>query len=509
MFFSDFAPFGMLDFSDDESEGEKVYNALVAGLTDPRDGRTSIDLTPDPENYEEGKIYAIAMAIAASNVTMRRAHAQLRGETSYELLTAHEDRYSIVPPPKATIGSRRATLAVREKLARGPRREAVEEALRAILGTAFVAYRPITTEEALSVPADPGAGPGLFPNAAIPARTVRILDPVTGTSGATPFVKTVSYENWNPLDPEVLLRVGDELSVQPESNALAEKVTISAVAGTGADRTFSASFMHAHDERCSATTGPMPLWDSTKRSVLIVVESVAALDVELVRQVDEFMMRASRAPTQWAIVQPSTPAASTMGPFTLGASPLGAVPVGTLPIARPEPPVIGGMLPSTLTTAGGSSTLVGRRLHDATDVKVDGVSVPFTVRDDFQIDVDVPATFPAAAFGPSAKYDVVVVTPRGTDTLVDGLEVLPAPLVVASITPDTGPPGPSVVVGTGFLALTDITQNGFSVSTPWTVVDDTLITGFEADLIGTPGPYFFVFHDSYGRTFNAPFNFTG
>ena len=55
---------------------------VTLAFTDPRDGRPTIDLCPSEDNYQEGKVYATAMAIAAAPVTLRRAHAQLRPETA-------------------------------------------------------------------------------------------------------------------------------------------------------------------------------------------------------------------------------------------------------------------------------------------------------------------------------------------------------------------------------------------------------------------------------------------
>lgn len=325
---SAFTPFGMLAFSSSPSEGEKVYRSMRASYQDPRDGSQTVDMSPG--TWQEAKLYATAMMIAAANVTLQRAGKNLRGETAYEMLTAHEDKFSIAPGPNDTAAQRQAILAARQKLARGPRREAITEALRAILGDSFLAYRPITTSEASVWPSSPGSGPGVWTLPTVPARVIRITDPITASSSGfsgSAFAKTVGYENWLPNEPDILLRVGDALAIQPENLGLAEKVTVTAVSETGASRTFTATFANGHDQNCSATTGPMPLWTSTKRFVLIVVKSTAALDKESVRRVDELMERASRGPTLWAIVQPTTPGASTIGPFTLGSSPLGAVTV--------------------------------------------------------------------------------------------------------------------------------------------------------------------------------------
>lgn len=324
---SAFTPFGMLDFSSEPSEGERIYDAMVAAYTDSRDGRQAIAICPG--TWQEAKVYATAMAIAAARLTLRGAGNELRGETSYALLEAHEWKYSLAPSPTDTVPQRRAALAAKQKLARGPRREAVEEALRAILGDNLIKYRPITVEEAATF--DPSTGPGVFGRADTVDRVVRCKAPIAGPPGAS-FEATVPYENWDVSEPEVVLRKDDRLCVQPENFGLAERVTVTSVAGTGPDRTFTATFTKSHDENCSATAGLLPLWTSTKRFVLIVVASVAALDAETVRRIDELMARVSRACTWWAVVQPSSAGAATAGPFILNVSPLGAVPVGTVTI---------------------------------------------------------------------------------------------------------------------------------------------------------------------------------
>lgn len=338
MLFSAFAPFGQLDFSSDESEGEKVYKSMVAGFTDPRDGRTAIDLTADETNYQEAKIFATAMAIAAARVTLRHAHAQLRPETSFELLEAHERRYGIVPGPQDTVTRRRGLLDARQKVSRGPRRDVIDAGLRAILGANLIRYRTISASEASKWPTSPGSGPGVFARVDVVPRIVRALAPIAGVYGAhdagdpNRFQVTVPYENWLAREPDVHLQQGDVVCVGAENLGLAEKVTIDAVSGDGATRTFTARFYNPHDEGCSVTTGPMPLWTSTKRFVLIVVKAAASVDADVVRRIDDFMGTISRAVTQWAIVQPTTPGATTVGPFTLGSSPLGAVTIGTVTI---------------------------------------------------------------------------------------------------------------------------------------------------------------------------------
>jgi hypothetical protein len=319
-----FTPFGMLAFSSRPSEGEKVYRAMRAGMTDPESGQPVFDLSVG--THQEAKLYASAMAIAAAHVTTIRAGEQLRPETSYELLRAHERRFDLRPSTFATVSSRRQALLSAQRAATGGRREVIENGLRAIFGSAFLAYRVVKTTEASVWPTTPGLGPGVFPKAEIPARLVRLTSPVTLAALSPPTERTISYENWIANEPEVLLRKGDVIAVQPENLGVAERVTVTAVAGTGSSRTFTATFTKAHDIGASATTGRMPILRSTKRFAFIVVTAAAAVDRARREAANAFMAKVARAVSQWAIVQGS---GGTIGPFTLDSSVLGTAPIGT------------------------------------------------------------------------------------------------------------------------------------------------------------------------------------
>lgn len=491
MHFSDAAPFGMLDFSSDASEGEKIYDAMAAAYMDPREGKPSIDLSVDEENYFEAKLYATAMAIAAARVTLKRAHAQLRPETSYELLEAHEHAYDTRPAAGDTITQRRAAVTAKKKVGRGPRYEAMVELLSALLGENFVAYRPMTTSEAETWPTSPGNGPGLWPRPDVPAKLVRFLDAVarvgtqpfvcdafseattnntlpvgdvfdgigqsfvgdgrtlngaqfylrkngsptgnavakiyastlmggfrvpTGTALATsanldvstlttsnawkrlaftgvnkialtagtiyvltleyaggssgndlkfpidtialahsgdgsfltgswnpdvmdvpfvvhtegPYAAEVGYENLLSQDSSSQLVPGDVVAVDIGNLGLAERVTVTESRIDGTSRYLRAVFAKPHSAGVLAKTGPTPIWASTKRHSLIVVKSAAAVDARLVERVHAAMDLIARAPSTWAIVEPTTPGAATVGPFKIGTtlgSPLGAVPI--------------------------------------------------------------------------------------------------------------------------------------------------------------------------------------
>jgi hypothetical protein len=504
--FSAFTGFGFLRFSSGPSEAEKVYRSLQASFRDPKTGQPTLDLSEG--TYQEAKIYAWALAIAAARVGgLQSAGDELKPETSYYQLEKHEKRFSITPAATDTVVTRQAALLARRKIARGPRYEAMVEALSAILGSNFVAYRPVKTSEAEAYPTAITSSPGLFLRHDRVAKSVRFLsavargvkptvfdsypesnssgnyygvywpgsafqvlqsfragfsgtlaaarvelkklgsptgsvyakiyphagtfgtssvgagDPLTGTPLATSealdistltttgtvktlaftgsnkialspwtpymlaveymagnvsnalqvgvdqsspthqgnavrnigawdvqaghdllfyvdidadyFQTEVAYENWNTNLADAELVAGDVLCVDPGNWALAEKVTVVSSRTESGVRYFTGKFKRPHSDGAYATDGPIPLWGNTKRHVLVVVKSAAAVDPVAVARVDALLRRVMRGPTTWAVVQATTDGAATLGPFKVGTtlgSPLGAVPLESITI---------------------------------------------------------------------------------------------------------------------------------------------------------------------------------
>ena len=105
-------------------------------------------------------------------------------------------------------------------------------------------------------------------------------------------------------------------------NAIGQNIADGAVTwGTfGASFCFQATFTKAHDVGASVIAGNFPYWWSTARLSWIVVTAAAAKDPETRRKVDDYMRRAARGVSQWAIVSPTsqTAFAGTVGPTTVG-----------------------------------------------------------------------------------------------------------------------------------------------------------------------------------------------
>ena len=113
--------------------------------------------------------------------------------------------------------------------------------------------------------------------------------------------------------------------------AIGQSVTDGTVTwvAAGASLCFQATFTKAHDVGAALVAGHFPYWWSTQRYAWIVVTAAAAIDAESRRKVNDFLTRAARGVSQWAIVQAATttPTGGTVGPLHVND------PMGTQPIA--------------------------------------------------------------------------------------------------------------------------------------------------------------------------------
>jgi hypothetical protein len=310
---SAFTPLGVLRLQSLPSEAEKIYNALVAGLGD---GNYAVT----PGSREDGWCYAWARCLAVVRLTLIHAGKQIEADCVTEFMGDREAEWQIVPGLNDSLITRRLTLAARKLLPRGARWEAVVDALSTLLGSDFVWYR--TTKPA-EIDAWPAGGAGAQPmNLQLPAverKRIVITQPITLKLGSPQFV---TYQLADPTQPALL--VDDELVVQPENVARAERVTVTAVTPTN----FQATFNGVHDSGCSATTMPWPAWTSSQRVDLVILTAAAALDPETRRKTNDLLERILRGVSTWGLVQQTGP--NTAGPFTLDLSPLDATPLGTI-----------------------------------------------------------------------------------------------------------------------------------------------------------------------------------
>ncbi|GAA1778304.1 hypothetical protein GCM10009748_08580 [Agromyces lapidis] len=144
-------------------------------------------------------------------------------------------------------------------------------------------------------------------------------------------------------------------------------------------------------------------------------------------------------------------------------------PSNTLPFSYVPMPVLTALDPGEGPTAGGTLvTITGTALGGATEVTIDGVSVPFTQVSDTEITFETPAHAAGAV-------DVIVSTPGG-DSGALPFTYVPAPVLTA-LSPDAGPVAggtPVTITGTDLAGATAVTVDGVSVV--FTQVSDTEIT---------------------------------
>lgn len=297
--FSAYTAFGLFEFSSDESPAESIHKALDTAMG----GGAAFDIKAGSD--VEADNYATAMAIAAARSSLRRAGLNMYGATATEKLPQLEAAYGVVPSRTATIAERRAVLAAKYLASRGSREEAIDNALRAALGTDFVFLYVIPRASVTKWPSTYGATPGLFSRIDIPAKTVKLLDPVAPDFSVSGVV-TVPYENWVTAHNEELLAVSDRLVIEPENPGGAELVTVTAVAGSGSTRTFTATFTKPHEQNCAATTRPTPFGLSTRRHYIVILKTAAAVDNEKRRIANAVMRAAVRGVSTWSVVHEST-----------------------------------------------------------------------------------------------------------------------------------------------------------------------------------------------------------
>jgi len=312
--FSAFTPFGMLAFSSKRSFGESIYAAMRACVDQPFDMSVG--------THEEAKIYAQAMGLARARYALLRARNQTVPSKTWDMLPVLEADYGLAPLPTDSLVARRGALAARVRLPGGARVSNVTAGLRDILGSNFLALRTTSLDEATS----PSMAAANFRPRTLPPKFFRTLGSIAPLLPASAWV---SYAPFGASPATELLMVGDVAVVQGENSGLAEKVTVTGVQAVDNVQQFQATFTKSHDTGATVTTMHWPFTSSTKRFSLVIVTATAAIDAEQRRKVDDFMARVSRGVSQWAIVQPTTPGALTVGPAKVDAAIIGAVPIGT------------------------------------------------------------------------------------------------------------------------------------------------------------------------------------
>ncbi len=309
---SAFTPTGLFELSSDPGHAEAIYDTMIASLG----GAFNVTVG----THVEASIYARAMALAELRYLLEHAGDQITAAGLDEMLGLREEEYEVVPGPSDTLAERRAVIAARKLLSRGARREAVEAALSALLGSAFVGLRACPPAEIVNTPVTLGSQPA---NLQLPTVRRCLYRLTTAISIGIGTPQSVAFTAVDP--PGAVPLVGDALVIEPEIDGIAERVSVTAVASGS----LTATFNNPHTAACLATSAPFPYWTGTQRASLIFVDDMAAIDPETRRKVHELMERITRATSTWAVVQGT---GASAGPYTLDVSPLDATPFTALTI---------------------------------------------------------------------------------------------------------------------------------------------------------------------------------
>lgn len=292
MGFSAFSRFnGGFRFSSRAPHGRRIYEALKASQGDTYeesfDGRQS------------ARLYAAAMSLAAAQYQIDRALNNASPLTATELLGKIETDYQLVPNASQTLQERRVVAAARRKVTRGARRESVEDALRTLLGSDFIAYETVAPIDRYSWPNFPG-DVGAFKRPGAPKKGFVLAGHVAVLG--TPYTVAIA-----PIPGLELPVASETYTLGPDSRSYhIEKITLTAVTSS----TITAVFTKPH-EQGEIAMSPHPVWISNQRYSRIVVRTAAARNPETRRKVNETMARMLRGVSSWCIV-------SNEGTFRLG-----------------------------------------------------------------------------------------------------------------------------------------------------------------------------------------------
>jgi hypothetical protein len=308
--FGALAPFGLLAFGDVPSPAEPVYRTMRASIARA--------FASDEGTHAEASIYARSLALGAVRATMRHGFEQRRPMRAVEMLATLEALFGVAPTRSQSDDSRRRVVASRKRIYRGSRPESLENALRALLGDAFIALHTPAAATLATFPASP-ADAGAWDAPSSKPRFFRLTSSVSLVG--TPA--TFRYENL--LGDGELIAAGDRLCCEPDNNVLVEAVTIAA--SSDGELEASATFQRPHAAGAVLRTHA-PYWITNKRHITVIVNAAVAADPAVRGQVDALMTRLVRASTTWSVAAAS--GAATAGPFKVGESPIGTVPIGTI-----------------------------------------------------------------------------------------------------------------------------------------------------------------------------------
>lgn len=287
--FSDFEPFGVFEFSDQEPITRRLYDSM-------RDMLGPAFQQPD----QDAETFADAMCLGIAQLQLEAAGAQDDPDQISYMLAQVEKDYQIVAPSLATLAERRAALKAAMTAAHGALATVVFDGLETLLGDDFLYWRPTDfADEVELATTTPTFVPYSTP-----------IKLVTLNALIWPGTRTVSYTR-ELQDGDNYLQPGDKLTVDPGKPGMTEMVTITetsvvrdpvTLVVTG--QTLTATFALPHDSGVGATTGSQPLWVSTKCHSIVVVRSAVLDNPTQLAEIHLFMRKCMTASSTWIITDP-------------------------------------------------------------------------------------------------------------------------------------------------------------------------------------------------------------
>lgn len=318
---SAFTPCGALRCSSAPSHIETFYKML------PTMWGSELDFSVGTE-YNEPHLYAAARMLALALGELEHAGNQAYPARCYDLLPLLELDFGLIPGPRDSVTTRQAALAAAELFPRGEIASNVTNSLRAIFGSAFLAYVPAPGSSSNNISA------GLYTDVRVAPRLVQLTDPVVKAGSAW-----VGYQNFDlTIATPIALFPGDRVMVGAGNTATQEIVTVadvstSAQAGAfaGAPGYFSATFARPHAVGDAVRAGNWPYWWAMTRTSLVVVSAAAAAGAAERAQASALLATIARGVEQFFIVAAATTTSTggTVGPLEVG-GPMGAATVGSI-----------------------------------------------------------------------------------------------------------------------------------------------------------------------------------
>lgn len=334
-----YTPWGFLKHVGGIPIAQRLHEQAKLLVTNAKRG-----MTVEDGSFLDDVTFATSMMVAQAAGKILRAGDQRFAAKVYDSIDRMEHEHGIIPDPGANVPTRWRALSARKLAPTGASRPAVEEALRKLLGAAYVGIHITQPVEALLWPVEIGDQPM---NLQLPEEEKKLIKIPSGITIKLNVPQEVIYTPVDPLpDPtsffyQHVLRVGEQVVIEPEIEACTETVTIlglSLVAlvgdeNSGAAPAFTAVFTRGHGTDCWGSTGTYPSWTSTQREIVVIVKSTASVNIEMRRQVHELLERQVPGVTTWALVAES--AANQAGPFTLDDPALGMLDVTPLDLVPP------------------------------------------------------------------------------------------------------------------------------------------------------------------------------